>query len=322
MRHVFPKRLSQGPARNSRGVGRVAVAPALASLALALVCVAGVRADDDPVPTPVPGPDAKPATADAAGPAAGDAGGAKPESADAEKPGPPGVGDVFPSRLPIVPLPATGANEAAAGVTETAKSGSPGAAKDGGNTGSPPVKSGAGEKPTDGGGGDGADPAGEAAAVVESQAPTGQALAALVGETARPLVLVFWSSECVVCSRYAEALAELAETVGDSAAVVIVATGSEEAPDALRKAFAEVGLGAPVFLDPDRAAAERLGVRVTPTAFVVGPDNVLRYRGPIDDDRRARRRDARALLLPAVQAVASGREVEPADVPPFGSAVR
>ncbi len=322
MRHVFPKRLSRGPARNSRGVGRVAVVPALASLALALVFVVGVRADDDPVPAPVPVPDVKPSPVDADGPAAGDADAAKPENADAEQASPPGVGDVFPSHLPIVPLPATGASEAAAGAKETAKTDSPGGAEGGGTSGSPPVKTGAGEKPSDAGGGDRADPAEERAALVEPEAPTGQALAELIGETARPLVLVFWSSECVVCSRYAEALAELAETVGDRAALVIVATGSGEAPDMLRKAFAEVGLGAPVFLDPDRAAAERLGVRVTPTAFVVGPDNVLRYRGPIDDDRRARRRDARALLLPAVQAVAAGREVEPADVPPFGSAVR
>jgi len=290
MRHVFP----QGTL--PRG---------LVIVGLALLAVTGARAQDDPVPAPDPKPAADPPAAQPAGVAG--------EEAESHESRPPAIGDPFPTHLPMVPLPAEGAPVPAEPVAEpAAPNGSrPAEAADGGD---PPKR----VEPAvdDETGSEGATPA----PVVE--APPGQSLADLVGETPRPLVLVFWSSRCVVCERYGEALANLVAKLGDDAAVVLVATGSEQSPEAVREALANADLAVTVFLDPERATAERLGVRVTPSAFVVGADNVLRYRGPIDDDRRARPRDARPLLVPAIEAVVAGREVESGDVPPFGSAVR
>jgi len=279
MRHVFPQRF---------------FASGLATLVLvACLSAGGARAQDGADTPPAPNPPAE-----------------APE-AEPEKTGPPGIGDPFPTHLPIVPPAGEGAKEPAKPTPSDGET----------VDGPPPAEGGDVEEPSDGAGesaGEGSPSDGGS----ESEPQSGQALSELVGETPRPLVLVFWSVKCVVCERYGEVLAKLTETIGDSAALVVVVSGSDQAPDAVRKALADAGLVVTVYLDPEGAAAERLGVRVTPTAFVVGADNVLRYRGPIDDDRRARRRDARALLLPAVQAVAAGREVDSADVPPFGSAVR
>jgi len=146
--------------------------------------------------------------------------------------------------------------------------------------------------------------------------------ASLAGDTPRPVVVVFWSSRCTVCKRYAEVLQRLAGALGDRAAIVLVASGAEETPENVRQAKDDAKLRLRVLLDTDSQAAKALGVRVTPTALLLDAEGVLRYRGPIDDDRRARSRDARELLRPAVEAVLAGKAVENGDVRPFGSALR
>lgn len=150
----------------------------------------------------------------------------------------------------------------------------------------------------------------------------GVELASLVGDEPRPVVLLFWSGRCAVCKRYAEVLQKLVTALEDKVAVVLVASGAEETPETVRAALDTAKLRVPVLLDTERKAAGVLGVRVTPTAFLVDAEGVLRYRGPIDDDRRARSRDARELLRPAIDAVLAGKPVESGDVRPFGSALR
>ena len=150
----------------------------------------------------------------------------------------------------------------------------------------------------------------------------GVALATFVGEQPRPVIFVFWSSRCPVCARYGEVLQKLSESLGDRVALVLVASGAEETPEAVRKARDAGKLRLPIWLDADRRAAVALGVRVTPTAFLVDAAGVLRYRGPIDDDRRARSRDARELLRPAAEAVLEGKAVETGEIRAFGSSLR
>jgi peroxiredoxin len=159
----------------------------------------------------------------------------------------------------------------------------------------------------------------------DDNAPEGEdgvTLATLAGEKPRPVVLVFWSGRCSVCKRYAEVLRKLSSGFGDKVALVLVASGSEETAEAVREAQDAAELRLTTLLDTEREAAAVLGVRVTPTAFLIDAEGVLRYRGPIDDDRRARSRDARELLRPAVDAVLAGKDVENGDVRPFGSALR
>jgi len=290
-RHVFP----QGPF--VRG---------LLILGLALLAATGVRAQDKPVPPPGAGTGTGTGTGASVPPSTTGTAGST-DDAPLPAPAPPGVGDLFPTHLPMLPLAPEGAREPtkpAAGATQPPDESTGTSEEDGADAGDDP------ETTTD------------TPAEPVPEPPPGQPLAELVGETPRPLVLVFWSSKCVVCKRYGEALSELVATLEERAAVVVVATGSDEAPEAVRAALATAGLAVKVFLDPEKETAERLGVRVTPSAFVIGVDNVLRYRGPIDDDRRARPRDSRALLLPAIEALIADREVESGDVPPFGSAVR
>ncbi len=135
-----------------------------------------------------------------------------------------------------------------------------------------------------------------------------------------PQAIVFWSPTCPVCRRYDTVLERLRETAGDRAIVSLVAVGGS-AEDVTR-VLGERKLTLPTALDAGGEAARALGVRVTPTVVLLNAAGVLRYRGPLDDDRRARGRDARDVAGSALAAVLDGRSVDTADVRAFGSALR
>ncbi len=151
----------------------------------------------------------------------------------------------------------------------------------------------------------------------------GLLLADVSGDPERPVVLVFWSLDCPVCRRYGDQLSALAGDWREKANVIVVVSGADQPAGEVRAALEGLGpLHATILLDPVGDAARSMGVRVTPTALVVDAANVIRYVGPLDDDRRARGRDARALLRPAVEAVLAGNAPETAEARAFGSAVR
>ncbi len=161
-------------------------------------------------------------------------------------------------------------------------------------------------------------PAGTAPAEAAVEVPWAE----LAGDPAIPVVLVFWSSRCPVSARYGATLARLADEFAGRARFVLVASGADETPDAVRRAVEPLRLRAPVYLDTERLAARRLGIRVTPTAFVVDTARALRYRGPLDDDRRMRPREARELVRPALAALLADKPVETPEVRAFGCALR
>ena len=61
---------------------------------------------------------------------------------------------------------------------------------------------------------------------------------------------------------------------------------------------------------------------VTPTALLFDRAGVLRYRGPLNDDRQGRKKEPAQLLRVALVAVQEGRAVEAAEPRAFGSTLR
>jgi hypothetical protein len=156
----------------------------------------------------------------------------------------------------------------------------------------------------------------------DGPAPAPSPVRALVGEPKRPVVLLFWSRNCPVSRRYHTPFAALAKDFGTQATFAIVVSSHGDAPPEARQALADASIALPVFADADQATASRLGVRVTPTAVLFDAAGVLRYRGPVDDDRRAKNREPVQHLRDALAAVASGRAVEGPEPRPFGCALR
>jgi thiol-disulfide isomerase/thioredoxin len=148
------------------------------------------------------------------------------------------------------------------------------------------------------------------------------ALAPLAAESAKPVVVLFWSARCPVCRRYAATLKALAKDYESRARFVVVFPGVNDTDAEIRALYDAGGLAGIAATDRKQDAASRLGVVVTPTALVLDAAGVLRYRGPVDDDRRNRRRDMTEYLRAALDEVLAGAVVSHPEPRPFGSSVR
>jgi peroxiredoxin/mono/diheme cytochrome c family protein len=103
----------------------------------------------------------------------------------------------------------------------------------------------------------------------------------------KAVVVVFLSFECPVSTSYAQPLTKLVQTYREQGVAFIGITADDLDTKALAKQAKEYALGFPVYRDA-RSAAEALKADVTPEAFVLDRDFVLRYRGRIDDQYAAR----------------------------------
>ncbi len=128
------------------------------------------------------------------------------------------------------------------------------------------------------------------------------------------VVVVFLSFECPNCTGYAPVLAEMAKKYGDrKVAFLGVCCGEDETPETVAKHAEEFKLGFPVVKDDQGAAVEALKAEITPEAFVLDHNFVLRYRGRIDDGYAARLKKNLQIknhdLRDALEAVLAGKPV-------------
>lgn len=105
----------------------------------------------------------------------------------------------------------------------------------------------------------------------------------------KAIVVVFLSFECPIANSYAQPLAELAKTYGARgvAFVGVCATEDEDAVQVAKHAK-KFDIPFPVYRDAKYAAAHAFRADITPEAFVLDADGVLRYRGRIDNTYVAR----------------------------------
>lgn len=138
----------------------------------------------------------------------------------------------------------------------------------------------------------------------------------------QPTVVLFWSARCPVCRRYGSVVKALGKDYEGRARLVVLFPNATESEIDARAWLDAEGVACQAALDARREAASRLAAYVTPTALVFDAGGVLRYRGPVDDDRRARRRDTVDHLRAALDAVLAGKPVENPEPRAFGSSVR
>lgn len=105
-------------------------------------------------------------------------------------------------------------------------------------------------------------------------------------------VVVFLSFECPVSRDYCQPLTELSRSLPELAVVGIC--GDREMTAAqLAKHVQEFKIPFPVLLDEHQLAVDALKAEITPEAFLLDADFVLRYRGRIDNSYAARLRKNR-----------------------------
>src|SRR5262245_42175290 len=96
-------------------------------------------------------------------------------------------------------------------------------------------------------------------------------------------VVVFLSFDCPVSNSYAGLLTELHKNYSDKGVNFIALVPTDDSPEKVAKKTAEFKYPFPVFSDSKFVAAEAFKATVTPEAFVLDHNFVLRYRGRIDN---------------------------------------
>ncbi len=141
--------------------------------------------------------------------------------------------------------------------------------------------------------------------------------------TGKIVVLVFWSFKCPVSLAYIDRMQALADGYASRGAVVFgVASNDNETAEEIRANVSHLNISVPILLDADGVLAQELGATHTPEAFVLDSAGVLRYRGPLDNNRRAGERGRIAYVENALDSLLSGRPVTPSEVRPFGCPIR
>jgi len=134
-------------------------------------------------------------------------------------------------------------------------------------------------------------------------------------------VLVFLSAECPVSNEYVARLNTLARDYQGQVNFLGINSNWNESPDQIRKHASDYRLAFPVYKDLNNAAADILGITLTPQAVVLDREQKLEYRGRIDDSQKIAR-VTRSDLRAAIDAVLAGRPAPAAETKAFGCTLK
>jgi len=150
--------------------------------------------------------------------------------------------------------------------------------------------------------------------------PAGKPVAVPAAGDQKATVVVFLSFDCPVSNGSVLTLADLHRQ--HSGAVAFVGVVPSDDPAEVAKQVKAFALPFPVVTDPKRAAADALKATTTPEAFVLDHNNMLRYRGRIDNAYAARLRKNATVtehnLKDALEAVLAGKPVAVPSAKPVG----
>jgi thiol-disulfide isomerase/thioredoxin len=137
----------------------------------------------------------------------------------------------------------------------------------------------------------------------------------------RPTVILFVSTKCPVSNAYNERMIALHRDYSSRVNMVFVNSNDNEPPAEIRQHAAEVGFRFSVYKDPGNLTADAFGAQLTPEAFVVDKNGIVRYHGAIDDQRNLARVRVTGLRT-ALDAVLAGRPVELERTKAFGCTIK
>jgi peroxiredoxin len=128
------------------------------------------------------------------------------------------------------------------------------------------------------------DRVGETIKDVSLKSLDGKSVNLLDYHTDKVLVVAYTGRGCPVAGRYAPRLQEIADKFAEKGVKFVgINANPQDAPDAIVKEIAELGLKFPVLKDDQQSLTEQLDAKTTTEVFVVDAEKVIRYRGMIDD---------------------------------------
>ena len=136
-----------------------------------------------------------------------------------------------------------------------------------------------------------------------------------------PVVFVFLSTECPVAQRYAMRLKRMHAEFADKQVTIIgVYSNENDSVDDVKAYIARAEFTFPIVKDKDGSLARHLGATMTPQVHLIDKTGVLRYRGPIDDNRYETR-IKHHYLKDAVVALLDGKPVSVKETAAFGCTI-
>ena len=136
-----------------------------------------------------------------------------------------------------------------------------------------------------------------------------------------PVIFVFLSAECPVAQRYAMRLKRMHKEFNDKHVTIVgVYSNENDSVQDVQEYLKRAEYPFPIVKDVDGSLARHLGATMTPQAHVIDTSGVLRYRGPIDDNRYVTR-VKHNYLKEAIVATLSGKEIQVKETPAFGCTI-
>ncbi len=136
-----------------------------------------------------------------------------------------------------------------------------------------------------------------------------------------PVIFVFLSAECPVAQRYAMRLKRMHKEFSDRHVTIVgVYSNENDSVEDVQEYLKRAEYQFPIVKDADGSLARHLGATMTPQAHLIDTARVLRYRGPIDDNRYVTR-VKHNYLNDAVVSVLNGKEVQIKETPAFGCTI-
>jgi peroxiredoxin len=133
-------------------------------------------------------------------------------------------------------------------------------------------------------------------------------------------VVVFWSGICSHCVRYDEYLNSFTER-HPQLGIIAVASRQGETLTQLRTTAVRRNLTFPIAHDPDGQIAKQWSVRQTPRVFLIDANQLLLYRGAIDNFNFLGDVEYVAYLEPAIMEFMAGKPLSRIEVASFGCAI-
>ncbi|HHZ90471.1 TPA: redoxin domain-containing protein, partial [Candidatus Poribacteria bacterium] len=133
------------------------------------------------------------------------------------------------------------------------------------------------------------------------------------------IVLVFTSTKCPVTNQYTQRLNRMNKNY-TNASVIGVYSNHEDTVQVIAKHVKEIGILFHTVKDFDGKLANQLGATMTPQAFVIDQNRIIRYRGPVDDNRYANRVREK-YLQNAIDQLLSDQEITVSQADSFGCTI-
>lgn len=134
------------------------------------------------------------------------------------------------------------------------------------------------------------------------------------------VVVNFWSCECPHSERTDRSLMSAYIQWKGEVTLLSIASNGNEGLTEIRQTAERRRLPI-VLLDADHAVADLYEAQITPHAFVIDREGLLRYQGGVDDVAFRQRTASRFFVEAAVETLLEGRLPEVQEHPAFGCAI-